>query len=123
MSPVRLLELYAHRFKIEDLFDEVKTFGGFEDCQQHSFIPLKRHATLIAYSLSLLRLLSITLENAEHIEAMPWWSPSGSPSVTRIRRALAKSISFSSLKTIKTDFYSDYQIDARLAYLYVILYF
>ncbi len=112
MSPVRLLELYARRFKIEDLFDEVKTFGGFADCQQRSFTPIKRHATFTLIAYSLLRLLSITLENAEHIEAMPWWKPSGPPSVTRIRRALAKSISFSSLKTSQTDFYSDNQIAA-----------
>ena len=112
MSPIRLLELYALRFKIEDLFDEIKTFGGFADCRQRSFTAIKRHATFTLIAYSLLRLLSLTIKNSQHIEAMPWWNPSGTPSVTRIRRALAKSISFSFPKTIKTDFYSDYDLAA-----------
>jgi hypothetical protein len=45
MAPERLLELYAARFKIEDIFDELKTTGGFADCRQRSFPALKRHAT------------------------------------------------------------------------------
>ena len=112
MTPTRLLELYALRFKIEDLFDELKTFGGFKDCQQRSFPALKRHATFTLMAYSLLRLLSLTVENSEHIEAMPWWKPSGIPSVTRIRRALAKSILFSFPKTSKTDFYSNHDLAA-----------
>jgi len=112
MTPTRLLELYALRFKIEDLFDEIKTFGGFSDCQQRSFPAIKRHATFTLIAYSLLRLLSLTIDTPQQIEAMPWWKPSGVPSVTRIRRALAKSISFSFSKSIKTDFYSDSKIVA-----------
>ena len=112
MSPTRLLELYALRFKIEDLFDEIKSFGGFNDYRQRSFTSIKRHATFTLIAYSFLRLLSLTAINPEHIEAMPWWKPSGIPSVTRIRRALAKSISFSSTKTIKTDLYSNCDLAA-----------
>jgi hypothetical protein len=96
MDPGRLLELYAARFKIEDIFDELKTTGGFADCRQRSFTPLKRHATLCLVAYSLLRLLSVTLKGAEKIEAEPWWRPSGPPSVTRLRRAVFKSLRISS---------------------------
>ena len=95
MNPVRLLELYALRFKIEDAFDELKTFGGFADCRQRSFTALKRHATFSLIAYSLLRLLSITLANAQAIEAEPWWQPQGPPSVTRLRRTFAKGLAFS----------------------------
>jgi len=95
MDPVRLLELYSARFKIEDIFDEIKTTGGFADCRQRSFTPLKRHATLCLAAYSLLRLLSVTLKGAEGIEAEPWWCPSGPPSVTRLRRAVLKSLRIS----------------------------
>jgi hypothetical protein len=95
MSPVRILELYAARFKIEDIFDEIKTTGGFADCRQRSFPALKRHATLTLLAYSLLRLLSITLPNAHTIETVPWWKPKGPPSVTRLRRAVLKSLNIS----------------------------
>lgn len=96
MSPERLLELYAARFKIEDIFDEIKTVGGFSDCRQRSFTALKRHATLSLLAYSLLRLLSLSLPNATAIETEPWWCPSGAPSVTRLRRAVLKSLQLSS---------------------------
>ena len=96
INPVRLLELYALRFKIEDAFDELKTFGGFADCRQRSFTALKRHATFSLLAYSLLRLLSLTLNDAQTIEAEPWWQPEGPPSVTRLRRAVAKALRFSS---------------------------
>jgi len=96
MTPGRLLELYAARFKIEDIFDELKTSGGFADCRQRRFPALKRHATLCLVADSLLRLLSVTLTGAEQIEAEPWWSPAGPPSVTRLRRAVFKSLHISS---------------------------
>jgi hypothetical protein len=96
MDPVRLLELYAARFKIEDVFDEVKTSGGFADCRQRSFIALKRHATLSLLAYSLLRLLSLTIPKAHTIEAEPWWQPKGAPSVTRLRRAVLKAMRVSS---------------------------
>jgi hypothetical protein len=95
LSPQRLLELYAARFKIEDAFDELKTFGGFGDCQQRSFTALKRHATLTLVAYSLLRLLSLTLWGASSLEAEPWWKPPGPPSVTRVRRALNKAFGIS----------------------------
>jgi len=95
MSPTRILELYAARFKIEDVFDEVKTTGGFADCRQRSFPALKRHATLTLLAYSLLRLLSITLPNARSIETVPWWQPTGAPSVTRLRRTVLKSLNIS----------------------------
>jgi hypothetical protein len=92
MAPVRLLELYAARFKIEDAFDELKTHGGFGDCRQRGFPALKRHATLCIVAYGLLKLLTLTLKQADKIEAEPWWSPSGPPSVTRLRRAVAKAL-------------------------------
>jgi hypothetical protein len=95
ISPIRILELYAARFKIEDIFDEVKTTGGFADCRQRSFPALKRHATFTLLAYSLLRLLSITLPNANSIETSPWWQPKGPPSVTRLRRAVLKSLNIS----------------------------
>jgi hypothetical protein len=95
MTPTRILELYAARFKIEDIFDEVTTTGGFADCRQRSFPALKRHATLTLLAYSLLRLLSITLPNAHAIETVPWWQPTGAPSVTRLRRAVLKSLNIS----------------------------
>ena len=96
MAPERLLELYAARFKIEDIFDELKTMGGFADCRQRCFPALKRHATLCLVAYSLLRLLSITLKGAAAIEAEPWWCPAGPPSVTRLRRAVFKALCISS---------------------------
>jgi hypothetical protein len=96
MTPVRLLELYAARFKIEDAFDELKTHGGFGDCRQRSFTAQRRHVTLCLLAYSLLRLLSATLRRASAIEAEPWWHPAGPPSVTRLRRAVAKSLRISS---------------------------
>lgn len=95
MDPLRLLELYAARFKIEDLFDEIKTVGGFADCRQRSFPALKRHATLSLLAYSLLRLVSVTLPNAQAIEVVPWWQPTGAPSVTRLRRAVLKAFQIS----------------------------
>lgn len=95
MAPVRLLELYAARFKIEDIFDELKTCGGFADCRQRSFVALKRHATLCLIAYSVLRLLSVTLKGAPAIEAEPWWCPVGPPSVTRLRRAVFNSLRIS----------------------------
>ena len=92
LAPERVLELYAARFKIEDCFDELKTVGGFADCRQRSFPALKRHATLCLVACSLLRLLSVTLPGAQTIEAEPWWCPAGPPSVTRLRRAVFKSL-------------------------------
>jgi DDE superfamily endonuclease len=95
LAPERLLELYAARFKIEDIFDELKTTGGFADCRQRSFLALKRHAILCLIADSVLRLLSVTLKGAEQIEAEPWWCPAGPPSVTRLRRAVFKSLRIS----------------------------
>ena len=95
MDPTRLLEIYAARFKIEDAFDELKTHGGFADCRQRSARALKRHATLCLVSYSLLRLLSLTLAGAEGFAAEPWWRPTGPPSVTRMRRALADALGIS----------------------------
>jgi hypothetical protein len=95
MTPQRLLELYAARFKIEDCFDELKTVGGFADCRQRAFPALKRHATLCLVAYSLLRLVSVTLKGAAAIEAEPWWCPAGPPSVTRLRRAVFKSLRIS----------------------------
>lgn len=90
MTPERLLELYAARFKIEDAFDELKTHGGLGDYRTRSLASIKRHVTLCVVAYSLLRLLSVTLTRAQAIEAEPWWHPQGPPSVTRLRRALAK---------------------------------
>jgi hypothetical protein len=95
MAPERLLELYAARFKIEDAFDELKTHGGLGDCRQRGFTAHHRHVTLCLVAYSLLRLLSLTLRGAEAIEAQPWWHPVGPPSVTRLRRAVAKSLGIS----------------------------
>ena len=92
MEPIRLLELYAARFKIEDIFDELKTTGGFADCRQRSFPALKRHATLCLVAYSLLRLLSVTLKGAAAIATEPWWCPVGPLSVTCLRRAVCKSV-------------------------------
>jgi hypothetical protein len=102
-DPVRLLEVYGARFKIEDVFDEIKTHGGFGDCRQRSHRALRRHATLCLLSYSLLRVLSLTLKGAETLAAEPWWHPVGPPSVTRVRRALAGAfgISFSLLTARK----------------------
>jgi hypothetical protein len=96
LTPGRLLELYAARFTSEDIFDELKTSGGFADCRQRRFPALKRHATLCLVAYSLLRLLSVTLTGAAQIEAEPGWSPAGPPSVTRLRRAVFKSLHISS---------------------------
>ena len=96
MEPARLLELYAARFKIEDAFDELKTHGGLGDCRQRGFTAHKRHVTLTLVAYSLLRLLSATLPGAQAIETEPWWHPPGPPSVTRLRRAVAKAIGISS---------------------------
>jgi hypothetical protein len=95
LAPERLLELYAARFKIEDIFDELKTTGGFADCRQRSFTALKRHATLCLMAYSLLRLLSVTLKGAAMLEVEPWWCPPGPPSVTRLRRAVFKALRIS----------------------------
>lgn len=95
MDAVRLLEIYAARFKIEDIFDELKTTGGLGDYRQRSFKPIKRHVTLCLVAYSLLRLVSVTMKGAETIEAEPWWRPQGPPSVTRLRRAVFKALRIS----------------------------
>ena len=77
---------------IEDAFDELKNHGGLGDCRQRSFRAHKRHVTLCLVAYSLLRVLSLTLPQADRIEIEPWWSPAGPPSVTRLRRALAKTL-------------------------------
>jgi len=95
MTAERVLELYAARFQIEELFREVKTAGGFGDYRQRSFQAIKRHATLCLVAYSLLRLLSVSVVKAEQIAAEPWWSPKGPPSVTRLRRAFFKALGIS----------------------------
>jgi len=79
MDPVRLPELYAARFRIEDAFDELKTHGGFGDCRQCGFAAHKRRVTLALLAYSLLRLLSATLRRAATIEAQPSRRPAGPP--------------------------------------------
>lgn len=96
MAPVRLLELDAARFTSEDLFDAIKTTGGFGDYRPRSFPAIKRHALLSVVAYRRLRLLSVTLKGAEALEADPWWHPSGPPSVTRRRRAVFKALRISS---------------------------
>jgi hypothetical protein len=88
-APVRAL---CRSLQNEDVFDEIKTSGGFADCRQRSFKSLKRHASLSLLAYSLLRLLSITMPKAHTIEAEPWWQPEGAPSVTRLRRAVLKAL-------------------------------
>jgi hypothetical protein len=95
MDPARVLEIYSGRWKIEELFREVKTSGGFGDYRQRSFKAVKRHAALCLVSYSLLRLLSLCIPEAENIEAEPWWNPSGPPSVGRLRRAFYKALRIS----------------------------
>jgi len=95
MDPVRLLEIYSARFKIEELFREIKTAGGFGDYRQRSFKAIKRHAALCLVAYCFLRLLSVTVVGAEAIEAEPWWSPAGPPSPTRLRRAFFKALRIS----------------------------
>lgn len=95
LDPVRLLELYAARFKIEDVFDELKTVGGMGDYRQRGFVAIKRHVTLSLLAYSLLRLAGLELAGAEALEAEPWWAPKGAPSVTRLRRSCAKAFGIS----------------------------
>ena len=110
MNPIRLLELYAARFKIEDIFDEVKTTGGFGDYRQRSFKAIKRHVTLALVAYSLLRLVSVTMKGAQAIEAEPWWHPEGPPSVTRLRRAVSKSL------RISVSLHSDPKVNKNIAF-------
>ncbi|MCP4513895.1 MAG: transposase [Delftia sp.] len=95
MDPVRVMEIYSARFKIEDVFDEIKTVGGFGDCRQRGAIALDRHATLSLVAYTLLRLLSVTHSELQDLEAEPWWHPKGAPSVTRLRRAVFKALQLS----------------------------
>lgn len=90
LTPERLLELYAARFKIEDCFDELKTVGGMGDYRQRGFTAIKRHVTLSLLAYSLLRLASLLLPGAEDVQREPWWKPKGAPSVTRLRRECAR---------------------------------
>ena len=69
--------------------------GGFADCRQRTLPALKRHAPLCLVAYSLLRLVSVTLKGAAASEAEPWGCPSGPPSVTRLRRAVFKSLCIS----------------------------
>ena len=95
MDPARVLEIYSGRWKIEELFREVKTAGGFGDYRQRSFTAIKRHANLCLVAYSLLGLLALSVPDAERIEAEPWWSPCGPPSVGRLRRAFYKALRIS----------------------------
>lgn len=90
LTPERLLELYAARFKIEDAFDELKTHGGMGDYRQRGFKAIKRHVTLTLLAHSLLKLAALLLPGAEQVQAEPWWAPQGPPSVTRLRRECAR---------------------------------
>ena len=95
LDPARLLELYGARFQIEQLFAEVKTYGGFSDCRQRNFNAIRRHALLSLLSHSLLQLLALSRRELRSAAAEPWWSPKGSPSVTRLRRTVLRAMSFS----------------------------
>ncbi len=95
MKPERALETYSGRWKIEELFREVKTAGGFGDYRQRSFTAIKRHANLCLVAYGLLGLLALCVPEAEKIEAEPWWDPSGPPSVGRLRRAFYKALRIS----------------------------
>jgi len=95
MEPERLLEIYSGRWRIEELFREVKTAGGFGDYRQRSFTAIKRHANLCLVAYSCLSLLSVSIPDAEHIEAEPWWNPTGPPSISRLRRAFYKALRIS----------------------------
>jgi hypothetical protein len=95
MEPERVLEIYSGRWRIEELFREVKTAGGFGDYRQRSFTAIKRHANLCLVASSCLSLLSLSIPQAHNIEAEPWWNPPGPPSITRLRRAFYKALRIS----------------------------
>ncbi len=95
LDPARLLELYGARFQIEQLFAEVKTYGGFSDCRQRNFNAIRRHALVSLLAHSLLQLLALSHQELRTAAAEPWWSPKGSPSVTRLRRTVLRAMSFS----------------------------
>lgn len=96
LDPVRLLELYAARFQIEQLFAEIKTYGGFSDCRQRGFTAIRRHAILVLLAHSLLQLLALSCQTLRSAAAEPWWAPKGMPSVTRLRRAALQAMNISS---------------------------
>ena len=96
LDPVRLLELYAARFQIEQLFAEVKTHGGFSDCRQRRFTAIRRHATLALLAHRLLQVLALSCQALQRAAAEPWWAPKGTPSVTRLRRAALQAMTISS---------------------------
>lgn len=95
MTAERTLEIYAGRFKLEDAFDELKTWGGFEDCRLRSLEGAQRHACLTLVSHTLLKLLSLDEKTASLAEKDAWWKPEGPPSATRLRRRCHKDFLFS----------------------------
>lgn len=71
LDPAQLLELYGARFQIEQLFAEVKTYGGFSDCRQRSFTAIRRHALLSLLAHSLLQLLALSRQELHTAAAEP----------------------------------------------------
>lgn len=94
MTAERTLEIYGGRFRLEDAFDELKTWGGFEDCRLRSVEGIERHACLTLVSHTLLKVLSLDEKTAGRVETDPWWKPKGPPSATRMRRRCHKDFLF-----------------------------
>ncbi len=78
LTPARVVELYASRWKIEIGFRELKQEGGMADYQVRSKKGIERHINLCFISHCLLQLLSI-LDVKERLSIKPiirpWYSP------------------------------------------------
>lgn len=88
LTPARVVELYAPRWKIEISFRELKQEGGMADYQVRSKKGIERHVTLCFVAHCLLQLLSI-LDVKERLSIdpifRPWYkSPLFSISQTRL---------------------------------------
>jgi transposase len=70
LSPARVVELYAPRWKIEISFRELKQEGGMADYQVRSKKGITRHVTLCFVAHCILQLLSI-LDVKERLSINP----------------------------------------------------
>jgi hypothetical protein len=93
LSGLQLVELFAARFRQEDGFRDLKQRLGWEECRAWTRNPIERTTQALLVTLTLLRLLQLTLEGRgqEGWWTAPPWNPHKSrPSVLDLVRLLRR---------------------------------
>lgn len=78
LTPEQVLKLYARRWKIEPMFNEIKHTYGVASAWQQKERSLHRWVTMLCVSYSLTRMLSAILQNKSGrgiVPIIPWRNP------------------------------------------------